>query len=133
MTTAIICGGRGYTDAARITKVLDAAVERLGLHTIIEGESGEEDADGNVICGADKLARAWAMARPDISVIACPVSPEEWEAYGKAAGPRRNKMMAKMLLAAEGNRMVFAFPGGAGTASMIEISRKIGIEPVRLT
>lgn len=129
MTTAIICGGRDYTDAARIAKVLDAAVERLGLHTIIEGESGEEDADGNVLCGADKLARAWAMARGDISVIACPVRPEEWNALGKAAGPRRNKMMAKILLAAKGTRMVFAFPGGAGTANMMDIARKIGIEP----
>lgn len=129
MTTAIVCGGRDYGDAKRVAKVLDAAVERLGLHTIIEGESGEEDAEGNVICGADKLARAWAMARPDINVIACPVSPEEWEALGKSAGPRRNKLMAKILLASEGPKMVFAFPGGNGTESMKSIARKIGIEP----
>jgi hypothetical protein len=37
MVKALICGGRGYTDAARLERVLDAAVERLGVTEIIQG------------------------------------------------------------------------------------------------
>lgn len=105
---AIVCGGRDYTNAERIKEVLDAAVTRLGLETIIEGECPTE-------VNADKLARDWALARGDIAVIA--VEPgNNWP----SAGPIRNALMLRILLGGDKDRprAVFCFPGGKGTANM---------------
>jgi hypothetical protein len=106
MTIAIVCGGRDYTDAARVAKVLDAAVPRLGLWCIIEGGYR----------GADIMARDWALARGDVSVIEAPA---DWDRDGTQAGPIRNAFMLRMLLGAEGRKAVIAFPGGDGTANML--------------
>jgi len=43
MTVVLITGGRTYFNENRVYQVLDAAVERLGLTSIIHG-----DADGDV-------------------------------------------------------------------------------------
>lgn len=112
---AVVCGGRDYADAERVKKVLDAAVERMGLHTIIEGEAA----------GADTLARDWALERGDISVIAVPA---EWRKHGPSAGPRRNAVMLEFLLAADGDKCVIAFPGGDGTRDMVEAARKDSVK-----
>lgn len=106
---AIVCGGRDYTDAARVKQVLDAAVTRLGLSTVIEGRCPSG--------GADRLAQEWAEARSDISLIS--VRPDDdWP----SAGPRRNRMMLQILLAHEGDKSVIRFPGGKGTAGMVAMA-----------
>ena len=105
---AIVCGGRDYTDANRVRTILDAAVDRLGLHTIIEGECPTP-------VNADKLARDWALARGDVAVIA--VEPgTNWP----EAGPIRNAVMFKIMLSGDSGarRAVFCFPGGKGTKNM---------------
>lgn len=123
-TVAIICGGRDYADRARVAKVLDAAVERMGLHTIIVGRAP----------GADTLAEEWAMARPDISVIACPADWDGWEAKGNrnAAGPARNKLMLRVLEGTEDEKRVLAFSGGTGTENMIDLAGRAGVRVVRV-
>lgn len=124
---AIVCGGRDYVDQVRLAKILDAAVAKLGLDTIIEGEAP----------GADRLAARWALDRGDISVIACPADWDGWAARGNkgAAGPVRNKLMLDILCAGGTaiRRAVFAFPGGTGTANMIGLAKspqalKAGVE-----
>lgn len=114
---AIVCGGRGYHDADRVRKVLDAAVDRLGLVTIIEGGA----------TGADTLARQWAEDRGDICVITVPAN---WDLHGNAAGPIRNKLMLAMLLGGDRDvrRAVFAFKGDNGTANMVSQARGAGVE-----
>lgn len=116
---AIVCGGRDYTDADRVRVVLDAAVARKGLHTVIEGECPTE-------VNADKLAREWALARGDIGVIAVP----GWkDASGRFCGPERNARMLAILLAGpERARAVIAFNGGNGTANMIAQARGAKVE-----
>jgi hypothetical protein len=114
---AIVCGGRDYDNEARVKLILDAAVERLGLHTIIEGGAR----------GADTLAKEWAVARGDVSWIEVPAN---WE-IGAKAGPARNQMMLAILLREEGDKAVIAFPGGAGTAHMCRIAEKAGIRIIR--
>lgn len=105
---AIVCGGRDYTDAARIAAILDAAVDRLGLHTIIEGECPTP-------VNADKLARQWAEARGDIGVIGV----EAATVGGKFQGPARNQLMLSMMLRSDDDKGLFAFPGGTGTKHMV--------------
>ena len=113
---AIVCGGRGYTDADRVRAVLDAAVARKGLHTVIEGEAR----------GADTLARDWALARGDIGVIGVEA---DWKGDGNDAGPIRNRLMLAILLAGpERSRCVIAFKGGNGTANMIAQARGAKVE-----
>lgn len=108
---AIVTGGRDYANAARMKTVLDAAVEKLGLKTVIEGRCPKG--------GADRLAQEWTEARSDISLIS--VRPDgDWP----SAGPRRNKMMRDILLAHEGDRAVFVFPGGNGTANMLALAKE---------
>lgn len=101
---AIVCGGRDYTDAARLGAVLDAAVDRLGLHTIIEGECPTE-------VNADKLACAWAEARGDIAVIGVEAATVD----GKFQGPARNQLMSVMLMRSDDDKGCIAFPPGNGT------------------
>ena len=70
--------------------------------------------------GADTLAGEWASLR------SVPVSTfkAQWEKYGNTAGIKRNISM----LAAFRPTLVIAFPGGTGTAHMVQIAREKGVE-----
>lgn len=102
---AIVCGGRDYTNAERVNQILDAAVDRMGLNMVIEGAA----------TGADTLAKEWALARGNISIIDVPA---DWS-QGKSAGHARNQMMLTMMLRSDDDKAVIAFKGGRGTAHMV--------------
>lgn len=111
MLKAIVCGGRNWRGRAAVWRVLS----QIQPTSVIEG---------GCPTGADKYAREWAR---DHSVGLLTV-PAEWDKYGKAAGPLRNKRML-----AEAPDVVIAFPGGRGTADMVRQARAAGvrvIEPV---
>lgn len=96
----IVCGGRDYENKDAVFSTLDEVHRRRHIALIIEGGA----------TGADRLARTWAIANhvPYLTVEA------EWHAYGRAAGPIRNRRMIT-----EGHATgVVAFPGGRGTANM---------------
>jgi hypothetical protein len=74
--------------------------------------------------GADSLAVRYAEQ------YKCPVEkfPALWDVHGRAAGPIRNQLMLD-----EGKPdLVLAFPGGRGTAHMIDIAEKAGVEVHRI-
>lgn len=73
--------------------------------------------------GLDQLAFEWAKAN-GIPGVCYPVN---WKKYGRAAGPIRNCSMAALDL-----KMVLAFPGGVGTADMIDQCTKRGHQIVRV-
>lgn len=102
----LVCGGRDYGDRQAVYDALD----RL------------EDVDA-MICGgargADRLAQDWAGMRG----IVCRAYPADWEAHGRAAGPIRNQQM----LDVEKPDLVVAFPGGRGTADMVERAIAAGV------
>ena len=109
----LVCGGRDYTDRARVWRVLDAYREKYGRLTIIQGGAR----------GADRHARDWALAQSSVCLIN---EPADWDAHGKAAGPIRNQRMLD-----EGKPdLVLAFPGGRGTADMVSRARKAGIRVI---
>jgi hypothetical protein len=74
--------------------------------------------------GVDKAAGHWAVGNN----VPQEVYPADWEKYGKAAGPIRNKQMLD-----EGKPdLVIAFinPGSKGTRNMIDQAKKAGV-PVK--
>jgi hypothetical protein len=102
----LVCGGRDFTDQPRVWSVLDHYhAESGGFGCIVHGAAR----------GADTLAGAWASAR---GVFELPF-PADWDLHGYSAGPIRN---ARMLHEGRPD-VVIAFPGGKGTANMIEQAR----------
>lgn len=101
--TLIVCGGRNFRDREYVFKVLDFVREKRDISLIIHGGA----------TGADSLADEWAIAR-GMERMAFKAN---WELYGKAAGPKRNSVLADI---GDG---VIAFPGGSGTADMIRQAR----------
>ena len=106
----LVCGGRGFNDNAEVDRVLSAI--QGATDVIISG----------MAAGADFLAAQWAQAH-NIELLQFPAN---WHKHGKAAGPIRNQQMID-----EGKpTIVIAFPGGRGTADMVERAKKAGIKTV---
>lgn len=109
--TWLICGGRDFDDDATFSLMMAQLIELKGVPAkVVHGAAP----------GADTLADDWAR---DLAVEVQPV-PADWKAHGRAAGPIRNQ---KMLDDHKPN-LVVAFPGGRGTADMVERARKAGID-----
>jgi hypothetical protein len=102
----LVCGGREYTNAKHVYRVLD---ETIGITTIISGCAK----------GADTLALKWAVSRQ----VDFKGYPARWGKDGLRAGPERNQRM----LEDNDVDLVIAFPGGRGTADMLRRARANGI------
>ena len=105
----LVCGGRNFDDREFVRIVLDRIHKETPITGIVHGAAP----------GADTLAGWWATINevPNLDY------PAPWRTHGKAAGPIRNQMM----LDAEKPDMVVAFPGGRGTADMVDRARRAGI------
>ncbi|XUM19809.1 DUF2493 domain-containing protein [Bradyrhizobium oligotrophicum S58] len=112
----LVCGGRDFTDANRIWSVLDHYLrEADDFECLIQGEAR----------GADRIAGEWADAR---SVRVLPF-PADWNGLGNAAGAIRNAQMLR-----EGRpTMVIAFPGGRGTADMVDRAKRAGVPVLEIS
>lgn len=110
----LVCGGRNYDDLGAVWGQLDAFHAMQGpIVAIIHGGAG----------GADLLGEKWAIQNGVPRVSFRP----DWNAYGRAAGPIRNKRMLD-----DGKPdLVIAFPGGRGTADMIRQATDANVEVVR--
>lgn len=97
MKQVIVTGGRDYDG----WDVVKEALNFIKPDVVIQGGA----------TGADYLAKRWAIEN---SVIYHTES-ADWNKYGKAAGPRRNRAMLDKYPDA----IVVAFPGGDGTADCV--------------
>jgi hypothetical protein len=130
MTRIVVTGGRNFSDRAKVYRVMDAAVERLGLSTLIEGEAG----------GLDTLAKEWAIDRgvpfepypakwDEVDVPGAVIRYRNGKPYNAAAGGLRNQQMID-----DGKPdKAIAFPGGTGTADMTKRLKAAGIQPYVIT
>ena len=110
---AIVCGSRDWNDRTKV-KVMVARLQYEGYQTIIEGEAR----------GADTMARQEAL-KLGMHVVAMPA---KWQLYGKSAGMKRNQAMLDKK-----PDLVLAFDMGTpGTAHMIAIAKKAGVQVVRI-
>lgn len=103
-----MCGGRDFSDAARLAYALEILHMHRTIAELIHGAAP----------GADMLADEWGRWR---GIKVTPVE-AEWDRLKKAAGPIRNQRMLDMK--PDG---VVAFPGGSGTADMVRRARKAGV------
>jgi len=108
----LVCGGRDYTDRAKVWRVLDALkaqVKKEGDTIIL--------IEGKCRTGADKHAGDWAVC--NLPVQQHLQFPADWTTYGNSAGPIRNRQMLE-----QGKPdLVIAFGGRNGTDHMVAISK----------
>lgn len=107
-----VTGGRDYPHRHRVYETLDSYGPTLVV-------------TGGCSTGADAYARSWCNST---GVMLLEV-PALWSFHGKAAGPIRNRQMAESGLA----EFCIAFPGGRGTANMVEECRKAGVPGVKVS
>ena len=117
----IVVGGRDFTDYALLSETLDVILKRYTLR--------EVQIVSGCCRGADALGERYAREH-GIPVVRFPA---DWQAYGKAAGPIRNRKMAEY--AAECDGMLVAFWDGKsrGTASMIRLAEKYELQIKTIT
>ena len=117
----IVAGGRDFNNYTLLSNTLDAVLERYTLPevSIVSG-----------CCrGADSLGERYAKEH-GIPVVRFPA---DWLAYGKAAGPIRNRKMAEFASQGEGALVAFWNGESRGTASMIRLAEKYGLQIKTIT
>jgi hypothetical protein len=110
----LVCGGRNYRNSGEVDRVLSDLHEDTPIAVVIEGGAR----------GADLFAASWAQ-RNEIQKVTVAA---DWEMYGNAAGPMRNKEMLSL-----NPDLVVAFPGGRGTANMVSIARLANVKVLEIT
>jgi hypothetical protein len=114
----IVCGSRDWTDQKQIEYTLDWVVK--SCHPVIPIKI----IHGACATGADSLAHNWIKARG----YAFEMYPANWTTHDNAAGPIRNKEMAKL-----GADVCVAFLKGKkskGTLDMIDNALAYGIPTI---
>ena len=117
MMRIVVTGGRDFIDVPLLWCRLDEAHSLVDITLLIDGAS--DDVTGPYI-GFDYWSNQWAPAR----FIRTQRVHAEWRKYGQAAGPIRNQKM----LADYKPALLIAGPGKHGTANMMDLARKAGIE-----
>lgn len=124
----LICGGRDFTGKKNyilLAQFMDRLCYDRGWITPPH-ESGVWLPLVHVIAGGAKGADTAAIDWATWNWISFKEYPADWDKYGKSAGYIRNKQMLD-----EGKPdLVVAFPGGKGTAMMVDIAKKAGVETI---
>lgn len=115
MKTFIFSGGRYFDDWELFETIWRLYVEPCapGRYQVFVGDCPS---------GLDAMVRAFC---PSARVFVA-----DWRRFGRAAGPRRNRDMCEAATA--DGAVLFAFPGGRGTASCIRQAERCGIPVVAL-
>ncbi len=109
----LVCGGRDLRDAELIESTLDRLLAARGpFERLIHGGAR----------GVDRLAGTWARKNGVLEWDFLP----EWHRAGTRDGSVRNQRMIDEALP----ELVIAFPGGDGTADMVERAKAAGVEVI---
>jgi hypothetical protein len=111
----LVCGGRDFDNVAFIWSKLNKLHAETPFTAMIHGGQ----------TGADEIANEWAKTKSAIVRYSCKA---DWDRYGRAAGPMRNMRMLEWK-----PNMVVAFPGGNGTADMVQRARKAAIKVIEFS
>lgn len=116
----LVCGGRDFEtedDQVRMWTELDLLLADVGgpdRMMVIQGGA----------FGADALAVEWCKRYS----VPWSTFPADWSRHGNSAGPIRNR---RMLVDGRPD-LVIAFPGGRGTANMVDQATKAGVRVLDL-
>jgi hypothetical protein len=111
--TWLVCGGRYFKDTEFVYRTLTNLTWVRGAPLqLVQGGSD----------GADHWARLWASDQ----VVVGYTEFAKWDVYLESAGPIRNQLMLDKYKP----DLVIAFPGGIGTAHMVHIAHKAGVEVI---
>lgn len=112
----IIAGGRDFTDYHKLKTYMNCLLQLLDKSQVEIISGGAKGADSL----GERYAREFGYKLKRF--------PADWNKYGKAAGPIRNKEMA--LYAAEAKGVLVAFWDGSsrGTYDMITRAKEYGLE-----
>lgn len=125
----IVCGGRDFNDKAMLWNVLDGFCKSNGL-CYPEDEHGNWLPKDFILIhggarGADLLADDWGVH----NFVCIEEHKAAWYKFGKAAGAIRNRAMLD-----QGKPdAVIAFPGGRGTADMVQQALCAGVKVFEVT
>ena len=108
----IIAGSRNMVPIKEDWALLDRLLLEMAITEVVSGCAK----------GADTFGEEWA----DDQKLPVKKFPAEWDKYGRAAGPIRNKQMAKY---ADG-LVAFRFKNSKGTTNMIKQARERGLKVV---
>jgi hypothetical protein len=109
----LVCGGRDWRDAEVVERALSSLHAARGpFNCLIHGGAR----------GVDRIAGKWARKNGILEWNLLP----EWHRAGTPDGPARNQRM----IAAGVPDLVVAFPGGRGTADMVERAKAAGVEVI---
>ena len=117
----IVAGGRDFNNYILLSETMDAVLERYTL--------SEVQIVSGCCRGADALGELYAKEHG----IPLKRFPADWLAYGKAAGPVRNRKMAEYASEGEGALIAFWDRKSRGTASMIRLAKKYGLQTKIIT
>lgn len=121
----LVCGGRAYDDREFVYETLDFLHAQNPIELLVHGACKLRGPAEPPFDGADGLADDWAIARG----VPYDRNPADWRKLGRRAGPIRNAAMLKKVIRLAGEWpkptviLVVAFPGGTGTARMLELAR----------
>lgn len=111
----LICGGRNPS-----SEICDAV-----WNWVMENCSSGDVVIHGAARGVDEQAMIAAQTLPGVKHLPFEA---DWNRYGRAAGPFRNRRMLE-----EGKPdFVVAFPGGRGTANMVSQAKAAGVKVVEV-
>ena len=113
----VVGGGRDFNEASRIWDFLDKLHASRPIEILATGACPYG--------GADKHAENWAKSR-EVCYFGFPA---KFKLGGAKEGPIRNRVMIEHVRP----HIVIAFPGGRGTASLLNEARKADIWAVDLS
>ncbi len=105
----LVTGGRKFDDKELLFEFLDRLHQERSITLVIHGAAR----------GADSLAEKWGKAR---GVETLPCLPDV-ERYKDGVWREQSEQML-----AHKPDLVVAFPGGNGTANMVELAQRAGVE-----
>jgi YspA, cpYpsA-related SLOG family len=109
----LVCGGRDWRNAETIESALNSLHAGRGpFARLMHGGAR----------GVDRIAGRWARKNGILEWDFLP----EWHRAGTPDGPARNQRM----IAEGAPDLVVAFPGGLGTADMVDRAKAAGIEVI---
>ena len=114
MAKIIFCGDRNWADRGWIIQVMSTLKENLKKFVVIEGEAKGADA---MSCGVA------------VNILELPIKrfPANWNEYGRAAGPIRNRQMLDEGKADAVVAFHLNLAESRGTADMVAAARKRGL------